>query len=98
IFISLFATKVGKYTEEEFQQAYGSFLKNGRPEFVYTFFKNAQINVSEMDVEALANLQHFRNYLGKEGHFPNYFDDAKDLVSQLKTQLQKIIEEKRWTF
>ncbi|MEM9849746.1 MAG: COR domain-containing protein, partial [Bacteroidota bacterium] len=96
IFISLFATKVGKYTKEEFQQAYGSFLKNGKPEFVFTYFKNAQINVSEMDVEALGNLQRFKNYLDTAGHFPNDFDTFKDLNAQLKEQLYKILEEKRW--
>ena len=39
IFISLFHTKVGQYTEEEFEKAFESFQENGFPK-IYTYFKD----------------------------------------------------------
>ena len=40
IFVMLFWTKVGKYTEEEFETASGHFKATNRP-FIFTYFKNA---------------------------------------------------------
>ena len=37
IFVMLFFTKVGKYTLQEFESAFGHFKEQGRP-FVYTYF------------------------------------------------------------
>ena len=45
IFVSLFFTKVGKYTLEEFEAAFGQFKKTGKP-LVYTYFKNAPIDAA----------------------------------------------------
>jgi hypothetical protein len=39
----LFATKVGKYTAEEFKTAFGSFKKNHKP-LIFTYFKIAQVS------------------------------------------------------
>ena len=53
IFISLFATKVGKYTEEEFEVAHTHFKKAGKPKYVYTFFKDVKVNLSEVKMDDL---------------------------------------------
>ena len=42
VFVSLFFTKAGKYTEEEFDVAYGQFKGSKRP-LIYTYFKNADV-------------------------------------------------------
>ena len=42
IFVCLFFTKTGKFTEEEFDVAHRQFKDSGRPR-IYTFFKNADI-------------------------------------------------------
>lgn len=39
IFVSLFHTKVGRYTEEEFKIAFGIFQDTNRPK-IYTYFFN----------------------------------------------------------
>ena len=43
IFVSLFFTKTGKYTEEEFDTAHEQFLDTKKP-LIYTFFKNAPLD------------------------------------------------------
>ena len=42
IFVSLFFTKTGKFTEEEFDTAHRQFKETGSPR-IYTFFKNADV-------------------------------------------------------
>ena len=46
IFVSLFMTKTGKFTKEEFDVAHQSFKDKGKP-LIYTFFKNANISTKE---------------------------------------------------
>ena len=44
VFVSLFFTKTGKFTEEEFDAAHEQFKSSGRP-LIYTYFKNADIKI-----------------------------------------------------
>lgn len=92
VFISLFWTKTGKYTHEEFNEAFNHFQKTGKP-FIYTYFKNAAIkpaNIREKDVNSLLA---FKDELKNLGHFPTKYENIDDLKYQLKMQLQKIIPE-----
>jgi hypothetical protein len=43
LFVMLFFTKVGKYTAEEFETAFGQFQATGKP-FIFTYFKDAEIS------------------------------------------------------
>ncbi len=40
VFVMLFFTKVGRYTEEEFETAVGQFKATDKP-FIFTYFRNA---------------------------------------------------------
>lgn len=44
IFVMLFFTKVGRYTEEEFETAFGQFQGTRKP-FIFTYFKNTETSV-----------------------------------------------------
>ena len=60
VFVSLFFTKTGKYTEEEFATAHKDhFMNTGRP-FIYTYFKNASITTGEAREEDLNSLWKFK--------------------------------------
>ena len=50
VFVSLFHTKVGKYTEEEFGKALVTFKANGKP-LIYTYFKDTPIIPSKITTE-----------------------------------------------
>ena len=94
IFVSLFATKVGKYTAEEFEVAYANFQSNGKPEYVYTFFKEVQVKVSDPNVlEDLTSLRDFKEKLHALGHFPTPYTSSEDLTGQLRNQLDKITQD-----
>ena len=89
IFVSLFFTKVGKYTLEEFEAAFGQFKKTGKP-LVYTYFKNAPIDAEEITDE-IQSLLDFRKKLKDLGHFRTIYKNIDDLKLQFKNQLEKVM-------
>ena len=89
IFLSLFHTKVGMYTEEEFTKALEIFKKNGKP-IIYTYFKDAAINMSEINDQILS-LLNFKKKLSTLGHFFTTYKEINDLKFQFSEQLVKIL-------
>jgi hypothetical protein len=88
IFVSLFFSKTGKYTEEEFDTAYGQFLDTKKP-LIYTFFKNAPLNSGDIGDEIIS-LINFKKKLASLGHFYTNYDNIADLKLQFSDQLEKL--------
>ncbi len=89
IFVSLFHTKVGKYTEEEFIIAINAFKTNGSP-LVYTYFKDTAIPISKITQDFLS-LLNFKQKLSDLGHFFTIYSDINDLKYKFGEQLIKIL-------
>lgn len=88
IFVSLFFTKVGKFSEEEFEVAFGNFKKNGKP-LVYTYFKNDKTILNRnSDIDSKVA---FEKKLQKLGHYKTIYKNTEDLKYQFKMQLQKVL-------
>ena len=66
VFVSLFFTKTGKFTEEEFDVAHSQFKSTGKP-LIYTFFKNADIKTGSAREKDLKSLWAFRKSLTGSG-------------------------------
>jgi len=90
VFISLFFTKAGKYTVEEFETAHEQFLATGKP-YVYTYFRNSPVNIGDIDEKALRSLLKFKKRLLDLGHFVTEYKDITDLKYQFRDQLDKLI-------
>ena len=88
IFVSLFYTKVGTYTQEEFEKAFKYFQEDGKP-LIYTYFKNADIKTGNITKEIISLLD-FKNKLNELGHFYTNYDDINDLKNQFSSQLNKL--------
>lgn len=88
IFVSLFYTKSGKYTQEEFEKAFKSFKEDGRP-LIYTYFKNANIKTGEITEEIISLLK-FKDKLKDLGHFYTNYNDINNLKNQFSSQLTKL--------
>lgn len=89
VFVSLFSSKAGPYTEEEFNTAVGQFKENGKP-LVYTYFKDTAIDPGKMNADT-DSLLNFKNKLKSLGHFYTSFNNIYDLKYQFKMQLDKIL-------
>jgi hypothetical protein len=92
IFVSLFFTKTGKYTEEEFNVARKQFLESGgkKPQ-IFTFFKNAVINTGSMNPDDLNTLFSFKKKLKDLGHYHTQYDNLPDLKLKFRNQLDLLI-------
>jgi DNA-binding MarR family transcriptional regulator len=91
VFVSLFFTKTGKFTEEEFDAAHAQFKKSGRP-LIYTYFKNADIKIGSARKDDLNSRWAFQEKVEKLGHFYSEYDNVPDLKLKFRGQIEKILE------
>ena len=92
IFVSLFFSKVGKYTEEEFLKAWETFKVNHKP-LIYTYFKDANIKTSEIKEDDILSLFNFKKRLKEKGHYPTGYTSIDSLKNHFGDQLTKLLPE-----
>ena len=89
IFVMLIHKKVGKYTIEEFETAFGQFNETGKP-YIYTYFKDAPVSPSEINREDLNSLIDFRDKLKTLGHYWSNYENIDALKFHFSQQLSKL--------
>jgi hypothetical protein len=89
IFVMLFCTKVGQYTEEEFETAFGQFKSTHKP-FIFTYFKDAEISTGSANKRDLMSLWVFQEKLDKLGHFYTVYKNIDELKFKFNQQLEKL--------
>lgn len=90
IFVSLFFTKVGKYTEEEFLKAWETFKVKNKP-LIYTYFKDANIRTGNIREDDILSLLNFRKKLIDSGHNPTEYTTIDSLKNHFSDQLRKLL-------
>jgi hypothetical protein len=83
LFVMLVWTKVGQYTEEEFETAVGQF-KAARKPFVFTYFREAAAGTADASVAA------FQKKLNALGHFYTRYRNIDQLKLHFGQQLDKL--------
>ncbi len=94
IFVSLFMTKTGKYTEEEFDVARKAFEEGGKP-IIFTLFKEAQVPTDSKGLAALTTLVKFQEKLKDLGHYWTNYKSPEHLRQLFRDQLDKLDDEGR---
>lgn len=84
LFVFLAYSKVGMYTGEEFEHAFGEFNSIQKP-FIYTYFKTAADNLVVDD-----SLAAFKKKLHELKHFYANFNDSNDLWNQFNKELERL--------
>ena len=90
IFVMLFCTKVGQYTEEEFETAFGQFKITNKP-FIFTYFKDAEISTGSANKKDLMSLWVFQEKLDSLGHFYTVYKNIDELKLKFNQQLDKLV-------
>lgn len=90
IFVMLFCTKVGQYTEEEFEAAFKQFKSSNKP-FIFTYFKDAEISTGSANKKDLMSLWAFQEKLGELGHFYTVYKNIDELKFKFNQQLDKLV-------
>ena len=83
LFILLVYSKVGMYTGEEFEKAFGQFKATQKP-FIFTYFKTPE------GIEPDPSLAEFHQKLKDLKHFYSPFKDADDLWNQFNKELERL--------
>jgi len=83
LFVLLAYSKVGIFTAEEFETAFGTFQSKQKP-FVFTYFK-------DITSGADSSLQEFKNKLENLGHFYSPYKDFNDLWNQFNKELDRLL-------
>ena len=91
VFVCLFFTKTGRFTEEEFDIAHRQFKEQGRP-LIFTFFKDAEIRTGSARREDLRSLWAFQDKLSGLGHFWTTYTTGEHLKRAFRDQLDKIMQ------
>ena len=89
IFVMLFWTKVGRYTAEEFEVAFGQFKATSKP-FIFTYFRDSEHNVAHADQQDLMSLRAFQQKLDGLGHFYTAYKNTDALTFHFSQQLDKL--------
>ena len=84
LFVLMACSKVGMYTAEEFEKAFGAFEKTRKP-FIFTYFK-------EPDGRTQPSLQNFKDRLAKLRHFYARYTDFSHLWYQFNKELDRLQE------
>jgi hypothetical protein len=87
IFVMLFASKVGKYTAEEFETAFGQFKATNKP-FIFTYFKKT--NTDQTPSKDLQSRRAFQKKLRALGHFATPYEHTEGLLHHFNQQLDKL--------
>jgi internalin A len=91
VFLGLFFTKVGKFTEEEFDVALSGFKEKKKPQ-IFTYFKSGQVSIDRLPEEDLKSLRAFQKKLSDLGHFYTKYENVDDLKVQFGAQLERVVE------
>jgi len=92
IFVSLFKTKIGMYTYEEFEVAHTAFKSFAKP-LIYTYFMQSHGPYDIRMQQGLNSLWDFQKKLKDLGHYPTHYTSIEDLKLQFQQQLDKLIDE-----
>lgn len=88
MFVLLFKKKVGAFTAEEFEAAFGAMQEGGRPQ-IYTYFKDTMVLTGEID-ESIISMLEFKKKLRSLKHYVTRYTSAEDLMWQFSRQLGKL--------
>jgi hypothetical protein len=86
IFILLVHNKVGKFTAEEFEKAFGTFKENHKP-FIFTYFKTPFTTQKKED---LLSLWAFEEKLQELKHYKTEYHHIEGLREHFGNQLEKL--------
>lgn len=90
IFVMLFFTKVGQYTEEEFETAFGQFKITNKP-LIFTYFKDAGISTGSANKSDLMSLWAFQEKLVALKHYYTVYKNIDELRFKFNQQLDKLV-------
>lgn len=85
LFVLLAKTRIGEFTQMEFDEAYQSFVEKGSP-FIFTYFSDTGGQEAEESVDK------FKNKLAGFNHYFNIYTGFPDLWNKFNKELDRLTE------
>jgi internalin A len=89
LFVSLFFTKAQSDTDQEFDAAVQQFKTTGKP-YVFTFFRDSEIELSTVKRDEIQSLWTFQEKLKQLGHCPTTYTNIEHLKLLFAEQLRHV--------
>lgn len=95
-FVVLFHTKLGRYTNVEFETAYDEFKKNTtskiiflrkKKPLIFTYFKKEENEIIDLEIDQ------FKNKVDQLGHFYSLYKNYDELNYKFNQQLERLVNE-----
>lgn len=87
IFICLVYDRIGEFSKEEFDIAYNSFHKNGKPRKIYVYFNNTPIKPNEIP-EDFKSVTQLKELIKKYEQIYNSYENIDELLRKVKDNLE----------
>jgi tetratricopeptide (TPR) repeat protein len=91
LFVMLYFTKVGKFSEEEFDVAYEQFKSSGKP-LIYPYFKEVDKATVADNPDDFKSLCAFQEKLQKLGDYQRVYKNIDELKFKFNQQLDKLFD------
>jgi len=92
IFFCLVHDKVGKFTKEEFNEAFRGFTTNKLPSHMYVFFKDTPVPMSNITRQILDVIE-MKEEIQIFKQFYSYYNSIDGLLNMVKDEIDKYISE-----
>lgn len=91
LFVMLYWSKVGKYTEEEYDFAYQRLVKSGnRSPVVFVYQKNSALPATQTDPDRDTLVAFNAKVLGRDGQFRESYTQFNDLRVSIEREINKL--------
>jgi hypothetical protein len=87
IMICLIHDKVGPFTKEEFDKAYQSFSKGGKPKKLYVFFKEGPVELSSVTKQML-KVSRLKKQISQYQQVYDTYRSVEELLLKISTHFQ----------
>ncbi|MDP8321544.1 MAG: COR domain-containing protein [Candidatus Stygibacter australis] len=92
IFISLFFTKVGEHTKEEFDLAFSEFQKGENLKYLYVYFKIGDVSTDKVD-RGMVEVNDFKKYLYEIKQIHTDYNTKEKLLREVGDQIEMLVSE-----
>ncbi len=95
VFICLIYDKVGQFTLEEFEIAYQGFILKSNPKYLFIYFKDKPIKISE--IQDFDSIKALKKSIKSKEQIWGIYENTPELLLKINNEISNIIEEHRDT-
>jgi hypothetical protein len=92
IFILMCFSKMGKFTQEEFDLAFSEFNKENNPRHLFVYFKIGDVSMKAVNSETV-KVNEFKDFLEKKEQIYTEFKKKEELLEEVSEQIELLIPE-----